>query len=614
MGKTKHKKYIHKEVTTLQRFLPFLQWIHKLKDPKAVKKDIIAGITVALVLVPQSMAYAGLAWLPIEVGLYTAFIPVIIAGLFWSSSQMSTGPITIVSLMTATALAPIAASGTEWYIIYASILAFMTGVFYMTLWFLRMWIIVDFLSHPVIIGFTNGVAILTIMSQVSKLFWVWVDKWSYFLEYVWNLIIAVFSWVHIPTLVVWVLSMIFLFVLTRFAPRIPRVLALLILSISLSYYFWFAENYWWIIIQTIPDNIPSFIFPFFNEFSWNLSLADYGQLIMYSMIIGLIAFTQTISVAKFVGYQTKSKIDANKELISQWLANISSSLFGWYGVWGSFSKTAVNMRNGATTGFSSVVTGLIVLMTILYLTPLLYHLPFATLAAIIIVAVMGLIKIRPIINAWKVEKHDAIIGIITFAGTLLFSPNLEKAIGLWVILSLALYIYRTMRPKIVEVSMYKDGQYRDCELFWLKTSKCVSLVRIDWDLYFANANYFENEVLTLVSEKSQLQVIIFDFGWINNIDTSGLQVLENLINNLQKMWIKIYMTNVRVRVTEKFHYTWFLETFWIKNIFTHTDDAVEHVIEKFWDSTDAEILLKYKKDKKKKPELDKKIIKKIDTI
>jgi len=171
----------------------------------------------------------------------------------------------------------------------------------------------------------------------------------------------------------------------------------------------------------------------------------------------------------------------------------------------------VNLRNGATTGFSSVVTGLIVLMTILYLTPLLYHLPLATLAAIIIVAVMSLVKIKPIINAWKVEKHDAVIAIVTFILTLVLSPNLERAILLGVILSLALYIYRTMRPRIIEVSMYKDGEYRDHELFGLKTSKCVSVVRVDGDIYFANASYFEDAVLDLVSKKTKLKVIIFDF-------------------------------------------------------------------------------------------------------
>lgn len=598
----------------LSVYFPFLKWIHKLKDPQVVKKDIIAGITVALVLVPQSMAYAWLAGLPIEIGLYTAFIPVIIAGLFGSSAQMSTGPITIVSLMTATALAPIAASWTEWYVIYASMLAFMTGIFYILLGLLRMWIIVEFLSHPVIIGFTNAVAILTIMSQASKLFWISVDKGSYFFEHIWNLIIAILSWVHFPTVLVWILSLLLLLWLAYFAPKVPRVLVLLFISISLSYYFGFEENYAWAIIHSIPNDIPNFFFPFFNEFSSQLTLAKFGKLAMYSMIIGLIAFTQSISVAKFVWYQTKQKISANKELTAQWLANISSSLFGGYWVAGSFSKTAVNLRNWATTGFASVITGLIVLLTILYLTPLLYHLPIATLAAIIIVAVMSLIKVKPIINAWKVEKHDAIIAIVTFTLTLALSPNLERAILLWVILSLALYIYRTMRPKIVEVSMYKDGEFRDHELFGLKTSKCVSIVRVDGDLYFANASYFEDEVLELVSEKRKLKVVIFDFEWMNNIDSSGLQMIENLVERLQKMGIKVYMADVRVRVTEKMHLTWFLSRFGEKRIYTKVEDAVKHVVKKFGKSADAKTLIEYKKDKKKKPILKKDIIKQIDKL
>jgi len=601
-------------IQILSVYLPFLQWIHKLKDPQVVKKDIIAGITVALVLVPQSMAYAGLAWLPIEVWLYTAFIPVIIAGLFGSSAQMSTGPITIVSLMTATALAPIASSGSEWYVIYASMLACMTGVFYMLLWFLRMWIIVEFLSHPVIIGFTNAVAILTILSQVSKLFWISVEKWSHFFEHIYNIIIALFSGIHIPTLIVWMWSIGLLIFLAYFLPKIPKVLVLLFTSISLSYFFWFEENYWGIIIHNIPSDIPSFFFPFFNEYSSELTLAEYWKLAMYSMIIWLIAFTQSISVAKFVWYQTKQKISANKELVAQGLANVSSSLFGWYWVAGSFSKTAVNLRNGATTGFSSVVTGLIVLLTIMYLTPLLYHLPLATLAAIIIVAVMSLVKIKPIINAWKVEKHDAIIAIVTFWLTLALSPNLERAILLGVILSLALYIYRTMRPKVVEVSMYKDWEFRDHELFGLKTSKCISIVRVDGDLYFANASYFEDTILNLVAEKTKLKVIVFDFERMNNIDSSGLQMVENLVERLQDMGLKVYMADVRVRVTEKFHVIGFLEKFWKKRIFISTEDAVKYVVKKYGKSSDSKTLIEYKRDKKREPELDKHMIKKIDSL
>ncbi|MCP4523132.1 MAG: SulP family inorganic anion transporter, partial [Candidatus Gracilibacteria bacterium] len=295
------------------------------------------------------------------------------------------------------------------------------------------------------------------------------------------------------------------------------------------------------------------------------------------MIIGLIAFTQTISVAKFVGYKNKQKVSANRELFAQGLANVSSSFFGGYGVAGSFSKTAVNLRNGASTGFSSVVTGCIVLLTLLFLTPLLYHLPLATLAAIIIVAVMSMIKIQPIFSAWKVEKHDAFIAIFTGILTLILSPNLERAILIGVILSLALYIYRTMRPKIGEVSLYKDGEYRDHKLFGLKTSKHISIVRVDGDLYFANASYFEDEILNVVSEKKKLKIIILDLEWMNNIDSSGLQMLENLTDRLRKMGIKIYMTNVRVRLTEKFHHTGFLERFGEKKVYSCIEDVIEHI-------------------------------------
>jgi SulP family sulfate permease len=165
----------------LKKFLPFIEWVPKLRNKKILRNDITAGITVALVLVPQSMAYAWLAWLPLEVWLYTAFIPVIIWALFWSSHQMSTWPVTIVSLMTATTLSMMPHTSIEWYIVYASLLALFIGLFYILLWVLKLWIIVDFLSHPVIVSFTNAVAIITITSQLSKIFWISVSKWwSYF--------------------------------------------------------------------------------------------------------------------------------------------------------------------------------------------------------------------------------------------------------------------------------------------------------------------------------------------------------------------------------------------------------------------------------------------------
>lgn len=605
------KKNISKNKNnSFEKYFPFLSWWKKLKNPQVIKLDFFAGISVALVLIPQSMAYASLAWLPIEVGLYTALIPVVIAAMFWSCSQMSTGPITIISLMSAAVLAPIAQTETQEYIALASLLAFFTWIFYLILSSLKLWMIVDFLSHPVILWFTNWVCILTILSQLWKIFWVSIDKWNHFFEYMLNIIFAIFWSFHLPTLIVWLSSILVLLFLAKYFPKLPKVLILLIVCIWTSYYFWYEQNFGWAIVHQIPNHLPEFWFWFLTQWATQLSIDQLWKIILYSMIIGLIAFTQTIWVAKFVWYKTKQKISANRELIGQGLANISSSFFWSYGVAWSFSKTAVNIRNGAQTGLSSVVTGWVVVITLLYLTPLLYHLPIASLSAVIIVAVIWLIKFQPIIDAWKVEKHDAIIAIGTFILTLVLSPNLERAILIWVVVSLALYIYRTMRPKIVEVSMYKDGEYRDCELFGLKTSKCVSIVRVDWDVYFANSGYFEDEILNLVSEKPDLKAIIFDFEWMNNIDSSGSQMLKNLTQRLKSMGIKLYITNMRVRVYEKLRNIWFVHSFWENHFYNEINDAVEHVIEKFWKKSDVKMLLEYKKDKHKHPQLNKKIRKK----
>ncbi|QFR39466.1 SulP family inorganic anion transporter [Candidatus Gracilibacteria bacterium 28_42_T64] len=594
------------------KFFPFLQWIGKLKNPKTLKKDIVAGMTVALVLIPQSMAYAGLAGLPLEVGLYTAFIPIMIAALFGSSPQMSTGPVTIISLMTATALAPIAASGTEGYIAYASLLAFFIGVFYLLLGTLKLGVIVDFLSHPVIIGFTNAVAVITITSQLSKIIGASVEKGSNYLASLSNIFDAAINNTHLVTFMFGVFSIFLLLFLARFASKLPRVLILLIVSISISYFIGYNENFGGKIIMDIPNDLPSFSLPIFNEHTNLLSFSQILNLAIFGIIIGLIGFTESISVAKMVGYQTKQRVSANRELIGQGLANLSSSIFGGYGVAGSFSKTAVNLRSGAKTGFSSVISGIFVGITLLYLTPFLYHLPVATLAAIIIVAVFNLIKIEPIIKAWKVEKHDAIVAIVTFFLTVAFTPNLEKGIVVGVALSLALYIYRTMRPRISEVSMYKDGVLRDIELFGLKTSKYISVLRLDGDLYFANASYFESEILEIITEKEKLKFLILDLEWMNNIDSSGQEVLENLLDRLEKMDIKVFLTSVRVNITEKFTRIGFFKKFSEKNIFAKVDDVLDYIQKKHGKKIKTEPLQEYSPDKKKDPDLDKKILKKFD--
>ncbi len=584
---------------TLYKIFPFLEWIGKLKDIKVFRADIIAGLTVAFVLIPQSMAYAGLAWLPIEIWLYTAFIPVLVAGLFGSSKQMSTWPVTIVSLMTATAIAWISQASPEWYIVYASLLALFIWVFYLVLWFLKLWVIVDFLSHPVIIGFTNAVAIITITSQAGKLFGISYEKWGNYFEWLYNLVVWALSNTHMETFLFWLASIWILVFLAKFLPKLPRVLILLVIAIVSSYYLGFD----WKIIKDIPSTLPSFSIPFLSEYVINwLNLKDIINLAFFAIIIWLIGFTESISVAKFVWTKTKQKVSADRELIWQWLANISSGLFGWYWVAWSFSKTAVNLRVWAKTGFSSVITSIVVWITLIYLTPLLYYLPVVTLAAVIMVAVFELIKIKPIIKAWKTEKHDWIVAVVTFVLTLFLAPSIELWILIWAILSLAFYISRSMRPRLIEVSMYKDWLYRDVESFWLKTSKHVSVLRFDWDLYFANAGHFEDSILKLIADKKKLKYVIIDLEWMADIDSSWIEVLENLVNRLNNIWIRVLLTSARVNIITKLKNYWFLKNFSKKYLFVNIEKALEYICDKKWKNIDIKALADYVSNKKWKDE------------
>lgn len=598
----------------LYKIFPFLHWIKELKDTDTLKRDIVAGLSVSFILIPQSMAYAQLAWLPIEVGLYTAFIPVIIAALFGSSPQMSTWPVTIVSLMTATALAPLAVSGTEGYALYASLLAFFTGLLYLLIWNLRLWIIVDFLSHPVIVWFTNAAALLTITSQLSKIFWVSSEKGSHYLETLYNLWNHIVFETHIATFICGIASIAFLVTIWKLFPKSPKVLFLLILSIALSYFLWYWENYGGKIVEHIPSQLPSFSIDFLAFSLAELSPYDVFRLGLFAIVIWLIGFTESISVAKFVSYTTKKPLAPNKELIGQWLANMSSSLFGWYGVAGSFSKTAVNLKSWAKTGFTSVVTWAMVWVTLLYLTPFLYHLPIATLAAIIIVAVAHMIRFKPLSKAWKIEKHDAFIWYVTFFTTLAFTPNIEIWVLIWVTLSLILFIYRSMRPKVTQMSLYKDGTYRDVDLFGLKTSPHIWVYRFDGNLFFANTGYFESQILNYISEKKKISYVILDFEWVNNIDSSAEEMLRNLVLRLKDNDIKVYITGVRTKVFEKLNISKFIKRFWEKRIMLNISEALARIEKKADKKIELAPLLDYAKDKKKEPELEKKVIKKIEKI
>jgi len=529
------------------RLMPFLCWIGELRKPEVLRADLIAGITVALVLVPQSMAYAQLAGLPPYYGLYASFLPGIIAALFGSSRQLATGPVAVVSLMTASALEPMAGANPELYLAYAVLLAAMVGVFQISLGLLRLGVMVNFLSHPVVVGFTNAAAIIIGTSQLGKLFGVSVEKADHTYVTVYNTVVEAIHATHLETMLMAILALGIMILLKRFLPKVPGVLTAVVVTTLIS---------WWIgyeqmggkVVGTIPVGLPSLALP-------ELDFSVITKLLGTTVAIAIIGFMEAISIAKAMAASTRQRLDANQELVGQGLGNIFSSLSSGYAVSGSFSRSAVNFSAGAKTGFSAVVTGTVVGITLLWLTPLLYHLPQATLASVIIMAVVNLVKIEPIKHAWMVERQDAAVAIITFALTIVWAPHLDKGIAVGVILSLMLFLYRSMAPRVAVLSRDPDGSLRDAEVRNLQTCRNISLIRFDGSLYFANTGYFEDKILERVALKPDLKFVIIDAEGINTIDATGEEMLSNLIDRLKDAGVELIFARAKKQLWDTFERT-----------------------------------------------------------
>lgn len=570
------------------RFTPYKDWIGELRNPDVLKADAMAGLTVALVLIPQSMAYAQLAGLPAYIGLYASFLPVMVAAVFGSSRQLGTGPVAVVSLMSAAAMQQYAGQGVETVVAYSAMLALMIGVFQMSLGLLRLGVLVDFLSHPVVVGFTNAGALIIATSQLPKIFGLNVkaDQFEHSYEFWWTTIISLPD-TKMTTFVLGAFALLTLMVLKKYAPRLPGVLITVAITTLLSW----AVDYKGMggsVIGTIPEGLPSFSIP-----NVSFDVKSLSSLAMTAVIIGLIGFVEAISIAKAMASQTRQRLSANQELVGQGLANITSGVFSGYAVSGSFSRSAVNFAAGAMTGFSSVVTGLLVALTLLFLTPLLYHLPQATLAAVIIMAVINLIKIAPIKHAWKVEPHDGVVAVVTFVATLAFAPHLDKGILLGVLLSLGLFLYRTMSPNLVEVARDEDGTMRDAKAHQLKTSDTIAVYRFDGDLYFANTGYLEGKLLNNVASKPSLKVLILDMESIDQVDSTGEEMLEKLADRLQSVGIEFYIARTKLRVYEAFQRSGLARHIGEDRFFRERKYAINHAKELLGDAIDIGPLRQY---------------------
>jgi SulP family sulfate permease len=679
--------------TLLLRLFPFLSWFPV--NSAILRGDLVAGIVGALVLVPKAMAYAQLSGLPVYFGLYTAFIPAILGALWGSSRQLLSGPVAIISLMTAAAVAPLAVPMSEEYIGLALLLSLLVGLILFVMGIFKLGTIVNFVSHPVILGFINAAAIIIALSQLDLLLGIPKGRSNSFLKDIWEML-AYLPQTHLPTLAMSVFALAMMLGLKKVkALAKPSVLIVVVVTTLISYFFGYAHNAkgkpddianeaihalvmghvvaddnirdmsaditakatelrtlkeddttaiadlnyqldlmrlavtnmeqdnkermqqlnriklsrakgpedqpakiylagqvpegietdgrkWHIkkiengqlklvgggdVVGTIPAGLPGLRIPSLN-FDAILSLLS------AALIIALVGFMETVSMAKALAAQTKQRLDPNQELIGQGLANIGGAFFQSYPSCGSFTGSAINLQAGAKTGLASTFNGIFVAVTLLFLTPLLYYLPKAVLAVIILLAVVGLITPGAIKHTWLASRKDGITALITFFATLIFAPHLDKGIMIGAVLAIVMYLYETMQPRVAILGRYQDGTLRDAKINNLPSSDVVTAIRFDGRLYFANVSYFEEAVLNAVADNPEAPYVLIVGDAINGIDASGEEVIHHLVERLNENGIVVLFSGLKKQVHDVMRATGLRDLIGEKRFFATAEEAL----------------------------------------
>lgn len=539
----------------MDRFLPFLVW-SKVYNRKTFIQDIVAGLTVAVVLVPQSMAYALIAGLPPVYGLYAASIPVIIAALFGSSPQLATGPVAIVSFLTFTSLMSYAKPGEEKFIELAILMAFLVGIIQIFIGVFKLGFLVSFVSHSVIMGFTNAAAIIIITTQIPALLGIKVEQKELIFQNLYEIAISLPK-TNFYAFAVGMVSIGIILGLRRINKNIPSALIAVMVLTALSYFFSF-ESYGIKVVGNIPSGLPSPSMP-----SIDLDLLD--RLLGKAFIIALVGFMEAYAIAKFIANQTKQKLDVNQELIGQGLANLVGSFFKSYPVSGSFSRSAVNFQAGAKTGMSNIISAGFVIATLLLAGPLLYYLPRPVLSAIVITAVLSLIKPHYFMHLWKTNRYDGISAISTFALSFIMKPDYAILIG--VFLSLSLFLWRSLHPRIVRMSRDPvSGTFVNAEANNLPTCPQIEMLRPEASLYYANVENILEEIKGIIKGKPALKHLVIDGESINYVDGTALEILYNFHEDLKNLGINLVFVNVKAPVKEAMLHSGFLEELGKENV------------------------------------------------
>jgi len=552
----------------LKQLFPILSWL-----PKYSKKDLFddlpAGITVGIMLIPQGMAYALIAGLPIEYGLYASLAPQIIYAITGTSRQLSVGPVAMDSLLVAAGLSAIAAIGSDRYVELAIGLALMMGCIQLLLGLLRAGFLVNFLSRPIISGFTSAAALIIGLNQISNLFGIEIPRNNQIQNFFYSNS-ENFSEIHIATLAIGLVAAALIILLSKYRNKIKIPATLIVVVLGILVVFGLELDQAGVaIVGVIPDGLPNFHVP-------TLNADDFYDLLPIAITLALIAFMEAYSVAKSIEEKHDYKIDANQELRALGLSNIIGSLFQSYPTTGGFSRSAVNDNAGAVTPMASLIAASLIALTLLFLTPIFYFLPKAVLAAIIIVSVVGLIDIKLPISLWKSHKVEALLLFVTFIVT--STVGMTEGIASGVSLSIIVLVYRQMRPHFAELGEIA-GVYRNINRFpEAKIRDGLLIVRFDSALHFANHRFMLSSLEDVIAKRDDnIETIILCAEAIGYIDASGIAALENIIDDLEERGICFRLAAAIGPVRDVIESSHLISRIGKTRCFTSIENAVEDI-------------------------------------
>lgn len=562
----------------INRFIPLLQWLNGY-DRQLLSSDIVAGITVAIMIIPQSMAYALLAGLSPEIGLYASIIPMMLYALFGSSRYLAVGPVALVSLMTASVMGEVAANGNVDYHNGALLIALLSGIMLLIMGVARLGVLATLLSKPILSGFTSAAAIIIGMSQLKYFLGMPIpsdlnsfEKIYYGMTH-WqdsNLlalfvgIASVFIIMSSGNLLKRLLLQLNLSaVIANIVSKLGPLFAVALFTLA-SWFFGWHQVFDLRIVGDIPQGLPSFGLPEFDQ-------AIVMELLGPALLIALVGTIESISVAKSLASKEREKIEPNRELFGLGVANLGASFTNAYPITGGLSRSVVNYSAGAKTPFASIFTGLIVLVVVLFLTPLFYYLPLAVLSAIVIVAVTKLFDMK-LTALWQYNKADAIAMLATFGVVLFFGVEIGILAG--VVLSVLFYLIRTSQPHVAVLGRVNDqGHFRNVDRYETEHYPNLLALRIDESLFFVNTSYIESTITEQLKKHAQSEHLLLVLSGVNYIDSSALETLEHIVDELKDRGITVHLAEVKGPVMDKLQRTTFIEHLGPGQVFLSTEQA-----------------------------------------